>query len=302
MNRTTASIAASGKAARIVLLLLAGGLLAGSTVGALCWAWGYYVLPRAERPLHACHALLRASGRAGLILGIVAAVLFVLNLGYLVRKRLIKIRWLGSLRAWMDCHTVTGAVGMMLVLFHAAFAPYSPLGILAFSALAITILTGVVGRYFYAKVPRSLEGRELELEQVRDRLGLYRHELEDAGVKADWLPAPLRPEDYIHPKSLLGHFITVVRGDHQSRHDYRQLRRTILSSPELRRSARRVLPLARAFYRHRHWLARYHELRGLLASWRFLHRWLAIVMLGIAGAHIGLAVWYGDLWIMGGTP
>jgi hypothetical protein len=275
-------------------------LAVSAVVILLHWGWDYYLLPRAQRPTHVYHNLLRASGRSGLIFGIAATILFVLNLAYLVRKKYVQVRWMGTLRTWMDCHTVTGLVGGALIFFHAAFAPYSPLGILALAALVITVLTGIVGRYIYSKVPRSLEGRELELEQVRDRLGAFRSQLEDIGVSTDWLPTQICLEDYSHPKSLLGRFIAIIQGDRQSRRDYRSLRRAVRASAMLRPLSGRILPLAQAFFRHRHWLARYYELRNLLASWRFLHRWLAVVMLAVAAIHIGLAMRYGDLWILGG--
>ncbi len=63
-------------------------------------------------------------------------------------------------------------------------------------------------------------------------------------------------------------------------------------------ATRRILGLLKQFCRERSWLLRYHELRGLLGSWRFFHRWLAIVMLAVAAFHIGLAIRYGDLWII----
>jgi len=287
---------------RLLLSLAVGGVAIGSVSLLLMWGWEYYLLRPAARPHHVYHEYLRPSGRSGLVFALVATGLFVLSLGYLVRKELIHTRWIGSLRAWMDCHAITGLVGAVLVLFHAAFAPSSALGILAIIALLITVLTGIAGRYIYAKVPRSLEGRELEIEQVRDRFGAFRQQLKENGVKADWLTLTMRPDNYMPPRTLPGRLVAMIRGDHQSRQEYRQLRRAILASPELRPSARRILPLAKAFCRYRHWLTRYHELRNLLASWRFLHRWLAIVMLSVVAVHIGLALRFGDLWILGGTP
>jgi hypothetical protein len=287
--RSAISVAAS---------LLAVGLAA--VVAAL--GWDYYSLPRAERPFHAYHNLLHPSGRAGLIFAVYATALFVLNLTYLIRKRLINVRWLGSLRVWMSLHATTGIVGGAVIVLHTAFAPSSALGILALVALAITVASGIIGRYLYAKVPRSLEGRELEIEQVRERLHTYRHQLEDIGVSAEWLypPTPLEGKD--HPRSMPARFLALLSGDRQSRRDYRRLRRAILAAPELHASARHILPLAQAFCRYQHWLIRCHELRHLLASWRFFHRWLAIVMLVVVTFHVGLAVRFGHLWMMGGTP
>lgn len=301
MNSALPDITLRGKLIRLSISLAAGLIAVGLATAVTVWGQGYYRLPPAERPFHPYHELLRPSGRAGLAFGAFATVLFVLNLGYLVRKRLINIRWLGSLRTWMSFHVVTGIVGGALIVLHAAFVPSSALGILALAALAVTLASGIVGRYIYAKVPRSLEGRELELEQVRERLHACRHRLEDIGVSTEWLRPRGQTPGHDDARGLLARLGTVLGGDRQSRRDYRRLRRDILGSPDLRASAGQILPLVRTYFRHQHWLIRYHELRHLLASWRFFHRWLAIVMLAVVGFHIGLAVRFGDLWILGGA-
>ena len=58
------------------------------------------------------------------------------------------------------------------------------------------------------------------------------------------------------------------------------------------------LPGRRTRSSERDSIARFTELRTLMGSWRFLHRWLAIVMLMLAAVHIALAVLFGDLWIV----
>jgi hypothetical protein len=268
--------------------------------GMLILHMDYYLLPRHERPLHDMHDLLRSSGTAGLWLGIAAATLFILNLGYLVRKRLIRINWLGPLRKWMDIHVVTGLVGLGLVLLHSAMAPSSALGILALAALVITVLTGLVGRTIYIRVPRSVEGRELEFMQVQEELDACRVLLEDAGVHAEWLA---HSDPQVRPRRtvLVGGFVAMVTGDIQRRKDYRLLKSQILAEPELNEAGRKVLPLARDYCIHWQWLVRYHELRNLIASWRFFHRWLAVLMLCVVLGHVFVALRYGNLALLGGS-
>jgi hypothetical protein len=302
MNLAVPDITIRARVIRLFISLTVGLLAVGSTISVAVRGQEYYRLARAERPFHPDHDVLRPSGQAGLTFGMVGTALLVLNLGYLVRKRLIRTRWLGSLRTWMSFHAVTGIAGGALIFLHAAFAPSSALGILALVALAITVVSGVIGRYLYAKVPRSLEGRELEFEQVRERLQAYRQQLEEAGVRAEWLGLQTLADRYDPARSLLGRLRAAGAGEHRSRGDYRRLRRIILDSPPLRSSAGQVLPLARAFCRHQQWLRRYHEVRNLLASWRFFHRWLALVMLAVVAFHVSLALRFGDLWIMKGIP
>lgn len=287
---------------RLVVWLTLGFLAAAMMTAGLAWGWDYYRTPLSQRPFDSHHSLLRPSSQVGLLLGITAACLFILNLSYLLRKRLINIRHIGSLRTWMDFHVITGIVGGALVAFHAAFAPYSALGTLAVAALLITVLTGIVGRYIYVHVPRSLEGRELEVEQVREQLEQCRDQLEQSGVDARWLHEGRLPQMNLTRPGLLASFISLVTGDRQRGRDYRELRRAILASKDLRPVARQILPLAREYCRHWQWMIRYHQWRDLLASWRFLHRWLAIVMLIVASFHVALAVRYGDLSLVGGMP
>jgi hypothetical protein len=239
-----------------LITLLAVGL--GVYIGA-----DYYHLPAAARPAHPQHALLRSSGTIGLACGIAGTALFLVNLSYLLRKRLLSLPWLGTLRAWMGMHLVSGTLGALLILFHSAFLPRSAIGLLALVGLGIVIGTGLVGRYLYALVPRARDGHEMEAPELRAHLLALRKELDAAGI----------------PEELLG-----------GRKELRILKQRLRGRPEAR-----LLPLAREFSRDRRRLARLNELRALLGSWRFFHRWLAIVMLILAAFHIAIALRFGDL-------
>lgn len=279
---------------------LAQSLVLGIFASFILLHWDYYGLPRAERPLHEAHKQLRSSGFTGLVMGIGAAALFVMNLGYLVRKRLIRHNWLGPLRQWMNLHVVTGIVGAGCVTVHMAMAPSSALGTMALIALGITAVTGIIGRTIYIRVPRSMTGHELEIQQVQSDLERYRMQLELNGLHADWLHES-RPREGAHRTSLIAGFMALIVGDRQRRQDFRKLKRQIISSPRLRESASQILPVARAYCMHWQWFVRYHELRNLIASWRFFHRWLAILMLFVVLGHILVAMRFGNLSLWGGA-
>jgi hypothetical protein len=286
---------------RIPFIWIVGAIALIVIIVVLAWHWDYYGLARLQRPFHDDHNMLRPSGSVGLSLGIIATVLFVLNLGYLVRKQLVTVSRLGSLRSWMDAHVLTGLMGAGLIALHSAMAPASALGTLAVVAMTVTVATGIIGRTIYIQIPRSLEGRELELEQVQDQLNVYRSQLEQTGVQADCLHLRQRPHTSEQEKGLINCFWVMIMGDRQRRQDYRRLRRHVLRSAKLRPLAKDILPLAKAFCTHWQWLTRYHELCGLIASWRFFHRWLAVVMFCAIICHIMLALWFGDVIVLGGA-
>ncbi|MCC6672939.1 MAG: NAD(P)-binding domain-containing protein, partial [Planctomycetes bacterium] len=108
------------------------GLLRGLAAGfalalaALGWAFlhsDYYARPLAERATHAKHQWLRPSEGLGLLLGIAAIALIVVNLLYLVRRSPTLRFTLGSLQAWMSSHIATGILALLCALLHGAMSP-----------------------------------------------------------------------------------------------------------------------------------------------------------------------------------
>ena len=95
-------------------------VLVALTVGLAMRGWSFYVLSLEDRVEHPDYRQLRPSGLYGNGYGWVAAMLIVLNLSYLVRRRLGGAR-LGSMRIWLDVHVFTGATAAVLVSFHSAF-------------------------------------------------------------------------------------------------------------------------------------------------------------------------------------
>ena len=259
----------------------------------------YYLLAAAERPMHAYHDMLRSSGAGGLSFGLAGTILIFLNLTYLIRGRFFHADWLGSMRSWMSFHVFTGLVGPLLILFHSAFMLRSPLASIAFLALMIVAGTGVVGRFIYAHTPRSVQGKELELAELQKNLGAYRADMQKMGFSIDMFenthPAVRRTSANGGMISILASFIAEDRRQTQ---EYRQLQEAVMSSAEIQTGhahAREILELGRRYFKERQWLDRYQELRSMMSSWRFFHRWFAIVMLIIAAFHILVAAAMGDL-------
>ncbi len=281
----------SGTAFPLVLGVLVTALL----FGVLAWGWSYYELPLEARPTHPKHEALRSSGTIGLTLAIAGTALMLLNLSYLLRKAFLWLQRMGSLRSWMAFHVLTGLAGPAMVLLHTGFLPTSALGTMSFASMLVVVTTGVIGRYIYSRVPRSLAGRELELEEVRRRLGEVHRQLAEFGVDARRLDGSgIAPPS----RSIVAAVVSIATGDRGLRRQWRKYRQVVRSSPRISPHAREVLPLLRRVFREGQWLSRYHELRSLMGTWRFLHRWLAIVMLMLAGFHIYVAVRFGDLWVL----
>lgn len=280
-----------------------GGLLALTVIRNA----SYYLLPAGDRSSHPLHETLRSSGRVGLLMGLVGTALIFTNLLYLVRKHRPSWGILGSLRSWMAFHIFTGTLGFLFIVVHTAFLPRSPLGMLAFYSLCVVIVTGLMGRYIYARVPRSIEGRELEVDELRQALEQHRAELTSLGLKDQgFAAAPTGAAAGAVPGAKARRGIpvtlwTLLMGDPKLRRQRSVARVVALSLPGPVERRRKVLRLIDRLYVEMSWIARYQDLRALMSYWRFLHRWLALVLILLALFHIGIAVRYGALWVFGGA-
>ncbi len=291
-------------AARMGLPWLVGAaaLLAIALLGILVVVGrGYYELPIARRVFHHLHHALRPSGTVGLTMGIAGLGLMLFSLLYLVRKQFVFWARFGSLQGWLGVHIFTGFLGPALILFHAAFVPYSAIGVLAFASMLVVVFSGIVGRYVYVHCPKTLEGRELEFEDIRQRLAVYRKKLTALGIDASLLriDEPATNKGRRMPW-LVEAIAGVIWGDRESKHEFARLSSVISKRDDLRVQMSRILILARRLAKERQWVVRYNELRKIMGAWRFFHRWLAIIMLLAVLYHVGITVVFGDLWIFGG--
>jgi hypothetical protein len=113
-------------------------------------------------------ALVDAEHGFGYWLGIVGASLMATLLLYPLRKRLRFMHVLGATRHWFRMHMVLGVLGPVLILYHSNFSFGSLNDTVALSCTLLVAISGLVGRYVYAKVHVDLDGHRATLEQLRD--------------------------------------------------------------------------------------------------------------------------------------
>jgi hypothetical protein len=92
--------------------------------------------------------------------------------------------WLGrqgSARHWLDFHVLLGITAPILVTFHSAFK-FSGLAGVAFWLMVIVAISGIVGRYIYAQIPRSLSFAEVSLKEANEQSGKMAEQLKGLGV------------------------------------------------------------------------------------------------------------------------
>jgi|GEM_PF-2937996 len=269
-----------------VLPIVLGVILVATAAVLAHRGWSFYRLSLEDRVIHADYRKLRPSGTIGNGYGFVATALVLLNLAYLLRRRIAGSR-LGSMRIWLDLHVFTGLLAAVLVSFHSAFQLRTPIAKTSAASLAVVVLTGVIGRFLYALTPAA--------DGVRLRAALDGLEAAAPGSRApaasilDALPAPRVRAD----ASLLRSLWEIPRWRRVSGQRQSALRVIAPSTtaPGPIRAAWRELTRAVAID------TRASGMAALLRSWRSLHRFFALLMLVAVGVHAGIAWHYGYRWI-----
>src|SRR5437660_5081664 len=140
------------------------------------YGYNYYTLGATQRPFSPKHQLLRPSGTIGIKLGMLGVLMFFLIYLYPLRKKWGWLGRMGNSRHWLDLHVVLGTSAPIIVAFHSSFKFGNIAGMAFYSMLMVT-LSGFVGRYLYAQIPRNLSAAELSMKEIQEKEEALRKEL-----------------------------------------------------------------------------------------------------------------------------
>jgi hypothetical protein len=181
------------------------------------YGFNYYALSAAQRPFSPKHQLLRPSGTIGIKLGMVGVLMFFLIYLYPLRKKWGWLGRMGNSRHWLDFHVVLGTAAPIIVAFHSSFKFGNIAGMAFYSMLMVT-LSGFVGRYLYAHIPRGLSAAELTMKEIQEKEEALRKELAEQkatfGFSVDALyelPSPAEVAKTPLIASLLSMFLLDIK-------------------------------------------------------------------------------------------
>ena len=162
-----------------------------------------------------------------------------------------------------------------MILFHTTFK-FGGIVSIAFWSMVAVVLSGVVGRFIYNQIPRTLEGRELSLMELNDmregiaqRLNMLLHAEQSAVSEINAKPAAGNAE----------------------------LKRAILSSTLPRKERKEMLGLLRQEARLSKRIGRLNQMQRFFKYWHVAHLPFALIMLVIVIIHIAVSLVMGYKWI-----
>ncbi|HSW56620.1 MAG TPA: hypothetical protein VLH59_16170 [Ignavibacteriaceae bacterium] len=139
------------------------------------YGFDYYTTPLEERFFNPDHNALKPSGVIGHGLGILGTLMMIVGVStYIIRKRYRKFFNFGYLKHWLEFHIFLCSVGPILVLYHTSFK-FGGIVSVSFWSMVLVVFSGVVGRFIYLQIPRTIQGQEIsinELNSINEKLAI----------------------------------------------------------------------------------------------------------------------------------
>ncbi|MBN2616527.1 MAG: hypothetical protein JXR71_12615 [Bacteroidales bacterium] len=258
----------------------------------------YYLTEVGLRHFHNQNEMLKPTGLIGHGVGIIGSFLILTGVfGYMIRKRIRRFSRIGYLKYWLEFHIFLCSLGPVLVLYHTSFK-FGGLVAISFWSMVAVVLSGVIGRFIYLQIPRTIQGRELSLNDLSGiEADLYTELKEQYHVDDEILS---RMNEAIvslesrESKNFLFHIFQRFYLERKLKNQFKsELKTQDLSGKNLRKVVK--LFKSRTILKRRiEWLS---TMQRFLRYWHVAHLPFALVMLVIMIIHVTVAVLFGYKWI-----
>ena len=246
--------------------------------------YSYYSTALEERFYHPHHNWFKPSGIYGQGLGILGTAMIFFGVTiYIARKRYNFLSKYIRLKYLLEFHIFLCTLGPILILFHTAFK-FGGIVSVAFWSMVAVVLSGVIGRFIYIQIPRTIEGRALSLKEVQDMktdvAGILkdRYTLESNTIQI--VASLISGETSNGNKKTLGHLRKVLNRKDLPKKDRKMIIKMVKDEISL---------IGR--------IARLQKMQELFKYWHVVHMPFALIMLIIVVIHVGVTLAFGYTWI-----
>lgn len=262
--------------------------------------WNFYLTSFTDRPHHSDYSLLKPGSFRSHGFGVLGSFMMILLLIYSLRKRTHILGNAGSMKNWLNFHIFLGTMGPLFIILHSTFKLNGVVAVSFWSMIAVA-LSGVLGRFLYLQIPRTLLGNEMslnDLELLRQNL------LTEINTKykldSDHLNniekelAGTENEDHGVIKLL---FIVIIQ-DIRTKIKAYTVRKKLIKQLELPKQ--QIVELLKLIVKKVQMDRRMHLWNGihqLFHYWHIFHKPFAVIMYLIMIVHIAVSIWLGYRWI-----
>ncbi len=268
------------KTAHTIYILLMVTVVIATLILLILDGHGYYTTALEERFYHPDHTALKPSGMWGHGLGIIGSLSMIIGVSaYMTRKRSRAMARWGMLKHWLEFHIFLCTLGPILVLFHTAFK-FGGLVAVSFWSMVAVFLSGIIGRFIYIQIPRTIEGRELSLNEVK-------------GLKQDI--GEIIKNIYNLDQESYDLVIESTKGKNSG--SLRKIKALLKRNKLSRTEIRDVMGIIRNEITLNKRIERLQLMQNLFKYWHVAHLPFALVMLIIMVIHVVVTIVFGYKWI-----
>lgn len=287
------SEATTGLGRRAYHLMLVVLWLGVALVGVI-QGFDYYRLPLQERAFSPLHDTFKPAGTIGEALGIAGAVMMLVGVSmYSVRKRTGFLARMGKLKYWLEIHIFLCTLGPFLIVLHTSLR-FGGIVSIAFWSMVVVVSSGILGRYVYAHIPKTINGRFLTLKAIEEERDILLEQVAvRTGMSPEQVAGALATEPPRAPRGFVHALFLAVRSGFVKRRHVKRARR-LLKDRGVPRGVREGLEaLIRSRFDLEQQMVLLKPFQRLFRYWHLLHLPLALVMLFIVVAHVLIAVLFG---------
>jgi hypothetical protein len=268
------------------------------TIALIVKGLSYYETGLEFRFDHPDYQVLKPSGVYGHGYGIIGSLCMILGVVlYIARKRLRSWSRLGLLKHWLEFHIFLCTLGPIMVLFHTSFK-FGGLVAISFWSMVAVFASGVIGRFIYIQIPRSIEGRELSLSEVgelKSNLGTILREsyqLDDESYNTI-VDATKRKATVYQNNPFARYFIKSA----DNRQTIRNVKNTLRKNNLSKADSNKIIALVKHDISLNRRIDRLVTMQNLFKYWHVAHLPFALVMLIIMIIHVAVTIVFGYRWI-----
>jgi glutamyl-tRNA reductase len=164
--------------------------------------------------------------------------------------------------------------------------------------MVAVFLSGIIGRFIYIQIPRTIEGQELSLNDLRELKSntaetlrsAYNLDEESYSIIAE----SVRKKVELYHRNALVRFFRKYFDDRQT---IRTVKKTLKKHKMHRRDMRHILTLVNNDVKLNRKIERLDTMQNLFKYWHVIHSPFALVMMIIMVVHIGVTIAFGYKWI-----
>jgi hypothetical protein len=153
---------------------------------------------------------------------------------------------------------------------------------ISFWSMVAVVLSGIIGRFIYIQIPRTIEGRELSLTEVR-------------GMKTDI--ADILVNRYALDKDSLETIVQSTMGNRKERSSVLTVKRSLRGTQLTRSQKSQIMKLVKNEISLNQRIDRLQTMQMLFKYWHVAHLPFALVMLVIMVVHVAVSIVFGYTWI-----